>query len=101
MLSSPAIKPLFFSLYLSSLFSLRLPLYVCMCVCMHVCMYIFTRADVHHQQARVKELNLSDKVTFMPSFTNRERVEILQRCLCLVYTPRGEHFGIVPIEVPT
>ena len=41
---------------------------------------------------------MTEKVTFMPSFTNRERVEILERCLCLVYTPRNEHFGIVPIE---
>jgi alpha-1,3/alpha-1,6-mannosyltransferase len=28
----------------------------------------------------------------------QEKKAFLEQCLCLIYTPSGEHFGIVPIE---
>eukprot|EP00002_Diphylleia_rotans_P025454 TRINITY_DN5034_c0_g1_i4.p1 TRINITY_DN5034_c0_g1~~TRINITY_DN5034_c0_g1_i4.p1 ORF type:complete len:185 (-),score=32.77 TRINITY_DN5034_c0_g1_i4:51-605(-) len=39
-----------------------------------------------------------DKVSFKPSFSEDERTAMLRDCLFLVYTPTGEHFGIVPVE---
>lgn len=38
------------------------------------------------------------QVIFMPSISETDRNSLLHRSLCLVYTPSGEHFGIVPIE---
>lgn len=34
----------------------------------------------------------------MPSISDATRDALLQRSLCLVYTPAEEHFGIVPVE---
>lgn len=45
------------------------------------------------------ELNLPrDTVTFLRSFTNTEKQILLRGATVVVYTPTGEHFGIVPIE---
>ena len=44
------------------------------------------------------ENNLQDHVTFVRSFSDKERVSLLKHSSCLLYTPSGEHFGIVPIE---
>ena len=38
------------------------------------------------------------QVAFVPSFTDRQRTELLQACQAVVYTPANEHFGIVPLE---
>jgi len=46
----------------------------------------------------VDELELSDKVTFLRSFSDSDKVHLLEACTCLLYTPSNEHFGIVPIE---
>lgn len=50
-------------------------------------------------------LDLTASVTFLPSFSEFERAELLHRALCLLYTPEckppltpAEHFGIVPVE---
>ncbi|XP_028411562.1 alpha-1,3/1,6-mannosyltransferase ALG2-like [Dendronephthya gigantea] len=45
-----------------------------------------------------KENNLTDHVTFIRSFSDQEKLALFVRCLCLIYTPTNEHFGIVPIE---
>jgi alpha-1,3/alpha-1,6-mannosyltransferase len=37
-------------------------------------------------------------VVFLPSFSNEQRSFLLNYAACLVYTPREEHFGIVPVE---
>ena len=37
-------------------------------------------------------------VTFLPSFSDRQKGDLLHRCRCVVYTPEREHFGIVPVE---
>lgn len=44
------------------------------------------------------ELDIEDKVTFMKSPKDEEKVSLLYNCKALVYTPSNEHFGIVPLE---
>lgn len=44
------------------------------------------------------ELDLEDKVTFMKSPSDIEKVSLLYHCKALIYTPSNEHFGIVPLE---
>lgn len=44
------------------------------------------------------ELDIEDKVTFMKSPKDDEKVSLLFNCKALVYTPSNEHFGIVPLE---
>ena len=49
-------------------------------------------------QRFAKEENLADHVTFVRSFSDKERVALLRCSTCLLYTPSNEHFGLVPIE---
>ncbi|KAJ0172311.1 hypothetical protein K1T71_012284 [Dendrolimus kikuchii] len=44
------------------------------------------------------ELDIEDKVIFMKSPKDVEKVSLLYHCKALVYTPSNEHFGIVPLE---
>ena len=37
-------------------------------------------------------------VTFVRSFSDQEKREFLSKAHCVLYTPRFEHFGIVPLE---
>lgn len=46
----------------------------------------------------VAELDIEDKVTFMKSPKDTEKVSLLYHCKALIYTPSNEHFGIVPLE---
>ncbi|KAG0467992.1 hypothetical protein HPP92_017320 [Vanilla planifolia] len=39
-----------------------------------------------------------DRVTFITSCTTAERNTLLSQCICVLYTPKDEHFGIVPLE---
>ena len=59
------------------------------------------RENVEHYQ-ELKELSsqlgLDEHVTFLRSFTDAQKLSLLQACTCLLYTPDREHFGIVPIE---
>ena len=41
---------------------------------------------------------LTDHLSFMRSFSDKERVALLSYSTCLLYTPSNEHFGLVPIE---
>ncbi|ESQ27243.1 hypothetical protein EUTSA_v10019736mg [Eutrema salsugineum] len=41
---------------------------------------------------------VSDRVNFITSCSTGERNELLSSCLCVLYTPTDEHFGIVPLE---
>ncbi|KAG1683998.1 Alpha-1,3/1,6-mannosyltransferase ALG2 [Nymphon striatum] len=54
----------------------------------------------HHAElcSLVDDLELSDKVTFLKSFTDDQKKLLLHTCTALLYTPENEHFGIVPIE---
>ncbi|PFX17737.1 alpha-1,3/1,6-mannosyltransferase ALG2-like [Stylophora pistillata] len=45
-----------------------------------------------------KQYNLNSKVTFVRSISDAQKLSLLNRCSCLIYTPSNEHFGIVPIE---
>ncbi|KAK2449302.1 sucrose synthase [Trifolium repens] len=41
---------------------------------------------------------VSDKIKFITSCSTDERNALLSECLCVLYTPENEHFGIVPLE---
>ena len=43
-------------------------------------------------------LNVTDNVTFIRSFSDVEKVQLLKKCTVLIYTPSNEHFGICPLE---
>jgi alpha-1,3/alpha-1,6-mannosyltransferase len=43
-------------------------------------------------------LNLKDKISFMRSISDKQKVQLLRKAFCLIYTPTNEHFGIVPVE---
>ncbi|RAL38612.1 hypothetical protein DM860_002590 [Cuscuta australis] len=45
-----------------------------------------------------KREGVSDRVSFVTSCSTAERNELLSQCLCVLYTPKDEHFGIVPLE---
>ncbi|KAH7544005.1 hypothetical protein JRO89_XS15G0085000 [Xanthoceras sorbifolium] len=38
------------------------------------------------------------RVNFITSCSTAERNALLSQCLCVLYTPKDEHFGIVPLE---
>ena len=44
------------------------------------------------------QLGLENQVTFLKSPSEELKVNLLRQCTCLLYTPEGEHFGIVPLE---
>jgi len=46
----------------------------------------------------VQEQGLTNKVSFILSFSEEQRHVLLKRCVTLVYTPSNEHFGIGPLE---
>ncbi|KAF3442381.1 hypothetical protein FNV43_RR16297 [Rhamnella rubrinervis] len=41
---------------------------------------------------------VSKQVNFITSCSTSERNALLSQCLCVLYTPEDEHFGIVPLE---
>uniref|UniRef100_A0A5B6ZDK9 Alpha-1,3/1,6-mannosyltransferase ALG2 n=1 Tax=Davidia involucrata TaxID=16924 RepID=A0A5B6ZDK9_DAVIN len=41
---------------------------------------------------------VSHCVNFITSCSTAERNALLSECLCVLYTPKDEHFGIVPLE---
>ncbi|KAE9621602.1 putative hexosyltransferase [Lupinus albus] len=41
---------------------------------------------------------VSNKIRFVVSCSTAERNALLSECLCVLYTPKDEHFGIVPLE---
>jgi alpha-1,3/alpha-1,6-mannosyltransferase len=49
-------------------------------------------------QGLVQRHGLAGNVVFMRSCTEPERLALLSRCRCVVYTPDREHFGFVPVE---
>lgn len=59
------------------------------------------KENVEHYDELVSHANilgLTEKVTFMKSPSDIEKISLLIHCHCLIYTPPNEHFGIVPIE---
>eukprot|EP01027_Heterolobosea_sp_BB2_P009201 GEZU01013595.1.p1 GENE.GEZU01013595.1~~GEZU01013595.1.p1 ORF type:complete len:420 (-),score=118.93 GEZU01013595.1:90-1349(-) len=45
-----------------------------------------------------QKLGIAEQTTFLPSFSDADRYVLLHESSVVVYTPTGEHFGIVPIE---
>ena len=45
-----------------------------------------------------KELSLTHRIVFLTSITSDEKHLLLSNCMCVLYTPEREHFGIVPLE---
>ncbi len=57
--------------------------------------------NIEHQlelAALAKQLGISDKVCFLRSISNDQRLLLLKNTSVLLYTPENEHFGIVPVE---
>jgi alpha-1,3/alpha-1,6-mannosyltransferase len=54
----------------------------------------------HYNELRdlSSSLKLDDKISFMRSISDKQKVNLLRKAFCLIYTPTNEHFGIVPIE---
>lgn len=46
----------------------------------------------------VNKEKISSYVKLLKNATQQEKLELIENCLCLVYTPEDEHFGIVPLE---
>ena len=44
------------------------------------------------------ELKITDRVIFLKSISNDQRLLLLENTTILLYTPENEHFGIVPVE---
>uniref|UniRef100_A0A8D0G7R9 Alpha-1,3/1,6-mannosyltransferase ALG2 n=1 Tax=Sphenodon punctatus TaxID=8508 RepID=A0A8D0G7R9_SPHPU len=44
------------------------------------------------------KLNVNKQVTFLRSFSDAQKIALLSNCICVLYTPSNEHFGIVPLE---
>lgn len=43
-------------------------------------------------------LGIQNQVTFLRNLTENEKEELLEKATGVIYTPTGEHFGIVPLE---
>ncbi|XP_072023865.1 alpha-1,3/1,6-mannosyltransferase ALG2-like [Amphiura filiformis] len=59
-----------------------------------------TENKEHYMELRhlTDNLKLNDQVSFLRSFSDAQKLTLLDSCTCLLYTPSNEHFGIVPIE---
>jgi glycosyltransferase involved in cell wall biosynthesis len=53
---------------------------------------------IEELKAIAKKLDIQHSTIFKPSISDKERAELLQSAICVVYTPYREHFGIVPLE---
>jgi alpha-1,3/alpha-1,6-mannosyltransferase len=56
------------------------------------------RATIDGLAALARRLGVDAHVRIVRSPTEPERKRLLSRCLCVVYTPKDEHFGLVPLE---
>lgn len=54
----------------------------------------------HYQELKqmVQQSDLGQYVTFLRSFSDKQKISLLHSCTCVLYTPSNEHFGIVPLE---
>ncbi len=54
----------------------------------------------HYLELRklTEELEIGGHVSFVRSFTDKQKVCLLRSCRAMVYTPSNEHFGICPLE---
>ncbi len=60
---------------------------------------ITENVDYYEELKRVADgHNLIERVTFLRNVSETERTHLLKKAECVLYTPAGEHFGIVPLE---
>uniref|UniRef100_A0A1B6GV57 Alpha-1,3/1,6-mannosyltransferase ALG2 n=1 Tax=Cuerna arida TaxID=1464854 RepID=A0A1B6GV57_9HEMI len=54
----------------------------------------------YYEELKEKSIKyeVQNKVHFLKSPSDDEKLFLLQQCDCLLYTPSNEHFGIVPLE---
>ncbi|XP_006863256.1 PREDICTED: alpha-1,3/1,6-mannosyltransferase ALG2 [Chrysochloris asiatica] len=54
----------------------------------------------HYQELKnmAQRLDLDQHLTFLRSFSDKQKISLLHSCTCVLYTPSNEHFGIVPLE---
>lgn len=54
----------------------------------------------HYMELRTlaENLEVADRITFLRSFTDDQKIGLLDHCTALLYTPSNEHFGICPLE---
>lgn len=57
-----------------------------------------SRDTLRALRSRVQAVHLDDHVAFAFSVSDSERLALLARCMCVVYTPADEHFGLAPLE---
>jgi len=57
-----------------------------------------SRDTLRQLQWRAQQAGLTDHVVFKRSVPEAEYLALLSQCLCVVYTPEHEHFGIGPLE---
>ncbi len=48
--------------------------------------------------ASIRFRRLEDRVSLVRNVSQALKMQLLQNCVALIYTPRNEHFGIVPLE---
>jgi alpha-1,3/alpha-1,6-mannosyltransferase len=56
------------------------------------------RETLQALQALAVRRGVAERVEFLRSCSEEERLSLLARCRCVVYTPAEEHFGFVPLE---
>jgi alpha-1,3/alpha-1,6-mannosyltransferase len=56
------------------------------------------RDTLHGLERMARDRGVAEHVVFLRSFSEAERLALLGRCRCVVYTPTDEHFGFVPLE---
>uniref|UniRef100_A0A1I7YYM9 Alpha-1,3/1,6-mannosyltransferase ALG2 n=1 Tax=Steinernema glaseri TaxID=37863 RepID=A0A1I7YYM9_9BILA len=55
----------------------------------------------HYEELREKAKTLEipeDRIVFLKSPSDQEKIELYRRATMVLYTPHNEHFGIVPVE---
>ncbi len=59
-----------------------------------------TENKEHYQELKdlAESLDVIDQVSFVRSFSDFEKLQLLAVCTALIYTPSNEHFGICPLE---
>ena len=54
----------------------------------------------HYQELKelAESLDIINQISFVRSFSDFEKIQLLAKCIALIYTPSNEHFGICPLE---
>jgi alpha-1,3/alpha-1,6-mannosyltransferase len=55
-------------------------------------------ATLEELRTATDQLGVTGQVDFVLNPDDARRRELLEQCRCVLYTPQGEHFGLVPLE---